>query len=173
MINVIKKTEQLTPFITDKCEENQICVSMDYNIPKTNYVVIKVDQYYNSLRLPNTPPSLDCLITVRCTDDDYIIYLVELKNIKSPKGFIVNNIYNKFKTTIEDFMEIKFKNIFHDPEFNIKKLHLYFVTDPYGKRRFTQGTTKMDSLLSRKPFQFQGKLFMLEHSLPNPMIKNC
>jgi hypothetical protein len=173
MIDELKKTKSLTPFITDKCEENQICVTMDNSIPKTNYVVIKVDDHYNSLRLKKTPPSVDCLITVKCRDNGYIIYLVELKNIKSPAGFKIDNVYNKFKTTIEDFMEILFRNIFHNPKYNVKRLHLYFVTDPYGKRRLRTGTTKMDSLLSRKPFKFQGKLYMLNHKLPNPMITNC
>lgn len=160
-------------YITDKCEENQICVSIDNSIPRTNYVVIKVDQHYNSLRLKNTPPSLDCLIAVKCRDNDYIIYLVELKNIKSQAGFKVDNIYQKFKTTIDDFMGSRFRNIFHNKKYNVKRLHLYFVTNPYRKRRLREGTTKMDSLLSRKPFEFQGKLYVLKHKLPNPMIKNC
>jgi hypothetical protein len=173
MIDEIKNSKALTLFITDKCEENQICVSIDNSIPKTNYVVIKVDQHYNSLRLKNTPPSLDCLIAVKCRDNDYIIYLVELKNIKSPAGFKVDNIYKKFKTTIDDFMGSRFKNIFQNHKYKIKWLYLYFVTDPYRGRRPRQGTTKMDSLLLKKPFLFQGKRYIISHKLPNPMITNC
>lgn len=178
MINKIKHTPALEPHITDQCEENQVCVSMDGDISNDNYLVLKVDNYYNSLNighLGKTPPSIDCLIPLRCADKQFIIYLVELKNIKSPGGFTVEEIYNKFKTTIENFMGKRFKNIFLSPRHQIKKLFLYFVTNPYGeteKRRRQEGS-KMDALLARKPFKFRGKRYQIQHKLPNPIIKNC
>lgn len=177
MINKILHSEELEPFISDTCEENNICVNMDESILKTHYTIIKVDRYYNSLHLGKTPPSVDCLIVLKCRDNDFAIYLVELKNIKSSKNFDIDHIYNKFKSTIENFMAHRFKNIFqNEKRYKIKILYLYFVTCPYGedeKSRRKGGTTKLDSLLARNPFKFQGKLYQIKHKIPNPIINRC
>ncbi len=171
MINKIKDTEALKPFITDECEENKIFVNMADDIPQNNYLVIKVDRYYNSLNLSDTPPSVDCLVLLKCADSSYVLYLVELKNIKRPRRFKIDNIRDKFKTTIDDFMSTRFKDIFHSEKLPIKDLRLYFVTNLYKTPR--KDTTKMDSLLSRLPFEFRGKIKQIEPELPNPLIKNC
>lgn len=171
MIDKIKNTASLKPFITNRCEEKRIFVSMAGDILPDNYLVIKVDSYYNSLNLSDTPPSVDCLIPLKCSDNSCVIYLVELKNIKSPRRFKLDNIYGKFKTTIEDFMGKRFKKIFYDERLSIKNLELYFVSKLYKSRRL-EGT-KMDSLLSRKPFEFRGKIYQISPELPNPLIKNC
>ena len=175
MINKIKYKKELEPFITDACEENKIFVSMAGDIPPNNYLVIKVDKYYNSLKLSHTPSSVDCLILLKCFDNDFVIYLIELKNIKSPKGFKVDNIFSKFETTIKNFMSKRFKDIFLNKRYTIKDLHLFFVTNPYRKsEKFRRKeSTRMDFLLSIKPFRFRGKKYQLEHKLPSPMIRNC
>jgi len=179
MINKIIHTKELELFISDTCEENNICVNMDESILKAHYTIIKVDRYYNSLHLGHlrkTPPSVDCLIALKCRDNEFVIYLVELKNIKSSKNFEIDNIYNKFKSTIENFMGSRFKKIFHNERYKIKFLHLYFVTRPYGedeKSRRKEGTTKLDSLVARKPFKFLGKRCQIKHKIPDPIIKRC
>ncbi|MCK5056826.1 MAG: hypothetical protein KAT34_09240 [Candidatus Aminicenantes bacterium] len=177
MINKTRYTEKLKPYITDKCEENKISVTMEMDIPAKNYLVIKVDNFYNELGLKNTPPSVDCLILLKCADNSFFICLIELKDIKSPGGFSVDNIYIKFKTTIENFMGSRFKNIFQNKRFIVKKLQIFFVTDPYGdknsKRSRKREGTKLDTLLSRTPFQFRGKRYLVKHKLPNPIIQKC
>ena len=87
MINQIKYTDSLKDYVTRQCEENKIFVSMADDILPDNYMVIKIDNYYNSLNLGNTPPSVDCLVVLKCHDNDFIIYLVELKNVRSPGSF--------------------------------------------------------------------------------------
>jgi hypothetical protein len=177
MIYKIKNTKALQPFITDRCEENKIAAEMDEEIRPENYLVLKVDDYYKLLHLADTPPSLDCLVPLKCSDNTFIIHLIELKKIKKPGGFSVDNIYKKFKTTIENFMTRRFKNIFHNEKYYaIKRLELYFVTSPYGndeKIRRKEGTTRMDALLARPPFRFMGKKYQIKHKLPNPIIKSC
>jgi hypothetical protein len=178
MINQIKYSKSLKPFITNKCEENEIFVSMAKDIPGTSFLVIKVDRYYNSLKighLHKTPPSVDCLVLLKCRDNTFIIYLVELKKVKSPAGFSVDNIYNKFKTTIENFMGSRFNNIFLNERYIVRRLQLYFVTSAYGEKRksWRKEGTKLDVLRSLKPFKFRGKRYQIVHKLPNPLIKNC
>jgi len=177
MIDKIKQHPELKPFIAGRCEENEIFVSMAKDIPPGNYVVLKVDRYYGSLKLKQTPPSIDCLVPVKCSNQGFIIYLVELKKIKSPKGFTVNNIYGKFKTVIEDFMTVRYAGIFLDRSYRIEDLRLYFVTNPYRYRQkvtsHRRESTRMDALLSRGPFKFRDRLYQLKHILPNPVIENC
>lgn len=171
MIDKIKNTEALKPFITHECEENKISVNMTDDIPQNNYLVIKVDKYYNSQRLSDTPPSVDCLVLLKCTDNRYVLYLVELKRFKKARGLKKDSIQGKFKTTIDDFMSTTFKDIFHSERFPIKDIHLYLVTNRYKKPH--RGTTRLDLLLDIKPFEFRGKLYQISHKLPNPLIKNC
>ncbi|HLP44370.1 MAG TPA: hypothetical protein VK469_00380 [Candidatus Kapabacteria bacterium] len=163
--------------IAKTCEENNLSATTADNIPDGSFVVIKVDKYYNFLNLGQTPPSIDCLIVLKCSDDSYIIYLIELKNIKKPSGFGVNNIYMKFKTTIEDFMTMRFKDIFLVPDYNIKNIHLYFVSNPYRLKDISHKRegTKMDKLLSYKPFQFRGiiRTIQIENKISSPTIKGC
>ena len=175
MINQIKYTNSLKNCIADRCEENEIFVSMADDIPQINYLVLKVDNYYNSLNLDKTPPSVDCLVTLKCRDSDFVVYLIELKNIKSPGGFKVENIYNKFKTTIDNFMGSRFRNIFHNDRYTIKYLQLYFVTAAYreSEKLWRKEGTKIDVLRSLKPFKFKGKRYQIKHKLPNPLINSC
>ncbi len=148
------------------------------NILDDNYVVVRMDKYYTSLNLGHlrqTPPSIDCLIVLKCSDGSFIIYLIELKNIKRPSGFEAPNIYMKFKTAIEDFMSVRFKDIFLDPGYRIKNIHLYFVSNPYRLKDISHKRegTKMDKLLSYKPFQFRGitRAIKIENKISSPTIE--
>lgn len=175
MINQIKYKKSLKDFISNECEENKYFVKMADDIPKDHYLVIKVDNYYNSLNLKKTPPSIDCLVPLKCRNNDYVIYLVELRNVKSSGGFGTKSIYNKFKTTVENFMGSRFRNIFYNERYSIRSLQLYFITAAYGKtgEKWRKEGTKVDMLRSMKPFKFQGKRYQLKHILPNPLIDKC
>lgn len=175
MINKIKYTKELQPFIKNECEENKIFVRIADDIPPSNYLVIKVDDYYNSLKRSDTPPSIDCLIPLKCSDNSFVVYLIELRNVKTPHGFDKKKISNKFKTVIDNFMSKRFKNIFLNERYKIKKLQLFFVTNPYRQKeeeRRKEGT-KMEYLLLLNSFRFRGKKYQISHKLPNPLIKNC
>jgi len=66
-----------------------ISVRFSEQLHEDKFIVLKIDSYYNSLGLPKPPPSVDCLIIVKCdTNICYDFYLVELKNIGSPKHLI-------------------------------------------------------------------------------------
>lgn len=175
MINQIKYDKPLKAFICYECEENRYAVEMAEDIGSDDFVVIKVDNYYNSLKLKKTPPSIDCLLPLKCCENVFIIYLIELRNVKSPEGFETRNIYDKFKTTIENFMGRRFRNIFLNERYVIRSLQLYFVTAAYGKTggNWRKEGTKLDVLRSMKPFKFRGKRYQIKHKLPNPLIGKC
>lgn len=181
MIEAIKSEESLQPFLTDECQENRCAAEIDETIEKEDIAIIKIDDYYNSLKLSKTPPSIDHLITVSREEGDFNLFLVELKDIKSPRYFKVDNIKKKFRTTIDDFMSIKYKVIFLNEVYKINKIRLYFVTDPYDwtnkdipkeKLEKVRKGTKLDLVMQVKPFRFRGKLYQIKHELPNPLITN-
>ncbi|OHD10700.1 MAG: hypothetical protein A2086_16770 [Spirochaetes bacterium GWD1_27_9] len=181
MIDLIKNEPELKDIIVSKCEDNNYCVSLDEQIDKDNIIILKIDNYYNSSKMHNPPASVDCLIMQKCCNETYNLYLVELRNIKYCSSIKKDNIIEKFNTTLDDFMSVRFKHIFLE---NIDKimLKLYFITDPLGvvEKNLTQEIiekkykdTKIGFLQSINPFKFGTKYFRIEHKLPNPIIQKC
>lgn len=107
MIEKIKKHPILAHYITDACCENDISVTFDDKLNADDYVIIKVDDYYNSLNIEKRPASVDCLIVRKCVDNGYGLTLVELKNIRTTQGFEIDNLKEKFDTTLNDFIKKK------------------------------------------------------------------
>ena len=181
MINQIKNDDILKTFTCITCEENGICATIDDQITEEEVAIVKVDGFYSSLKLKETPPSIDFLVSVDCTENSYVLYLIELKNINSPGGFNIKNVYGKFRTTIEDFMSVKFSYIYLNPKYSIKDLMLYFVSDPYRLNKVgiayedyqkdKKNALKVDNFLLQKPFLFNGKACLIKPILPNPLIR--
>lgn len=185
MLDEILSDEQLFAITRTSCNENEIFVEISNNISEDDFLVLKIDQYYNSLNIRTRHPSVDCLIIVRCQKNEgYDLYLVELKNIKRLKGFKTKNIEEKFKTALEDFMSDRFSHIFLNDNYRINKLRMYFISDPLGlkkkypnitaeqyRRRFSG--TKLDMLQSSRPVKFRNKITNIDPRLPNPMAKPC
>ena len=161
MINTIKSSE-LADYIEDTCCENGVCVGMD-NI--SDYVIIKVDKYYNSLKIEKRPPSIDCLIIYKCKDSkSYSATLVELKNTTK---FDLENLKKKFETTLSHFISDKFSNLL---ELDYKKIQLYYVSSKEIYKRDV--SLKLEALMNVK-FNYKDKKIMIKPQMPNPAIKNC
>jgi len=184
MFSKIEQNSELFSIITSYCDENNIEVCLSQGLDENSdekLLILKADAYYSTKNMKNPPPSVDCIILVKCDDcDGYDIHLVELRNIKSPSGFNKENIVSKFKTVLEDFLQNRFRDIF----LNEKYCHFncYFVTNPYNCHNMTQEEydkkihdegLKLDYFNSIKPFKFQGKLSLIQPKLPNPMISEC
>lgn len=168
MIKRIKSHEILSKFVEDTCCENDICVTFENGIPPDSYAIIKVDNYYNSLKLgKKTPASIDCLIIRKCVKTGYGLTLVELKKIETAKGFELENMRQKFKTTLYDFIKIRFKNPL---DINYSEIKLYFVSKQEIYKRDLG--LKMEVLINTK-FKFNDRNLMIRPELPNPTIKNC
>ena len=109
MIARIKSQPELQPYIKETCCENDVCVDFDPAIPESDYLVIKVDDFYNAtVPNPNTPKSPDCLIVQRCAAGHFQIHVVELKNVKSRSSLDSEVIREKFHTCLMDFMSNQF-----------------------------------------------------------------
>ncbi len=184
MINTIKSNNILCNYISDLCLENGVCATIDNNIPNSDYVIVKVDNYYNSLKLAFTPCGVDCPITLILSKSNnievYKHYLIELKNIRSASELYVENIYYKFYNTLNDFMDKKFSNIYNNKLYKIRDVKLLLITPCYRffknsaisdeeKKRKLEGT-RLEQILSVGTYEYHGRLLQIEYELPNPLI---
>lgn len=167
MINRIKSHQILAKFLEDKCCENQMSVVFDEKIQNNSFVIIKVDKYYNAQNMPKTPASIDCLIVQECINTGYGLTLIELKNIQNIKGFDIENIKEKFETTLNDFIKVRFKDIL---DRTYIKIDLFFVSKQEIYKRDLG--LKMDMLINLK-FKFNDRKLMIQPKMPIPAIKNC
>lgn len=179
MFDEIIQNDELYGLIKSECSENRIFVEFDEQLEKDDdkYIILKTDQYYNTIDFATPPPSVDCLIIVKCSSNQgYDFYLIELKNIKSKSGFDIENIRKKFETVIEDFLKTRFSDIFLNNSYNVNNLYLFFVSDPYKLGNITQKEydikiktrgLKLKTFQLIKPFKFKGKRAEIKPSLPH------
>ncbi len=167
MIRKIKTHSVLSNFVEDTCSENGICVTFDEGIAPDSYVIIKVDKYYNSLKVAKRPASIDCLIVRECVRSGFGLTLVELKNIGCSRGFDANNVKEKFETTLYDFIKKKFR----DPlDIQYSEIKLFFVSKQEIYKR--DMGLKMEFLINTR-FKFNGCTLMINPIMPDPTIKKC
>ena len=188
MIQQINQTDGLKKYITHEIEDAGLAVAVDSKLNLDEYIGIKVDDYYMGLHLRGeTPKAVGFIVTVDCQCDAYCLYILELKNVKSPKGYTTKDIIEKFETAIDRFIKEDFKEIFLNDKYKYKEIKLYLVTSAYGKalgqknyqsyiellRKINQkDTLTNDWTLSNKLFKFQKRILRIEREIPpNPVIK--
>ena len=167
MISKIKAHEKLQAFLVSECCENNVSVIFDPNVSSAGYVIIKVDDFYNSLGLEKTPPSLDCMIIRKCLVSGFGLTLVELKEISSAGSFKIDNLKAKFETCLDDFIQKRFKDLL-DKDY--KSIKLYFVSNIEIYKRDIG--LKLEVLINIR-FDYQGRKLMIEPRMPHPTITNC
>ncbi|MBL7767493.1 MAG: hypothetical protein JNK20_00885 [Flavipsychrobacter sp.] len=167
MINRIKSHPVLKNFIEETCCENGICVTFDDDTSKDDYLILKVDKYYASLKLEKTPPSVDCVIIRKCKNGGYGLTIVELKNISTSRGFDLDNLKDKFETTISDFIGNKFRSLLY---VDYKDVKLFFVT---VKNLYKQDLgLKYETLINIR-FSYNKRKLLIQPYMPTPTIKSC
>jgi len=171
LLNDLRADASLAPHIHQTCCENDVCVDFDPAIPPTDYLVIKVDDFYNAtIPNPDTPKSPDCLIVQRCSAGHFHVHVVELKNVKSKNYLNSEAIWDKFHTCLTDFMSNRFRIHFYNENHDFK-LRLYLVA---GRVKDTYAMNfKFDFLLSMRPLQFANKPVGIQGENPNPLIRPC
>ena len=116
-----------------------------------------------------------------------MMYLLELKNVKSPQFLNIRDIQEKFDVTIRDFLSDRFADIFMNDRYKYKHIFLYLVSDAYrisGRystyeeyKKVQEKINKRDSLkvdlnLGSKLYRFRGKILTISYDIPpNPIIR--
>jgi len=176
MINKIKQHFFLQQFIDTECCENDVEATISKNISTEDYVILDMDAYYKALKNKKIPPSVDCLILIRCSDGKYKLFLVELKDLETDKYLKKSNLIGKYNTTINDFLETYSSTFSFNG--NLKDFKLLLVTNPYNwsdncKMNERLKSTKLNFLNTMPPFRYNGFIKKIELELPNPIIQNC
>jgi hypothetical protein len=178
---MIRSKEDLVPYFTTNLLENDVGIIVSPNMPGDSFIVIDIDKYYHSGIATPIPAIADLLLTAQSVSqkNQYHIYIIEMKNIKSSQGFSVKNIYEKFITVVEDFMKERYADIFLNESFMVDKFKLLFVTDAYHlkKRGWTEKqirnflmSTKIEVLQTLPPFIYRNFKAYIDYELPNPLI---
>ena len=187
MIQQIKSCRQLIPYLKEIIEDEGIGVGISEQLGWDHIAIIKVDEYYHGLHLANIPKAIDHLVVVDCECSSYVMYLLELKNVKSPQFLNIREIQEKFEITIKDFLSKRFADIFLNDRYKYKHIFLYLVSDAYrisGRygtyeeyRKAQEKINKRDSLkvdlnLGSKLYRFRGKILSISYDIPpNPLIR--
>lgn len=187
MVQQINNCRELIPYLKDIIEDEGITVGISENIGCGNIAIVKVDEYYSGLHIATPPKAIDFLVVVDCECASFVMYLLELKNVNSPKFLKMKDIHEKFGNTIDDFLSMRFAGIFLNDRYKYKNIFLYLVSDAYGLsgkynnfneyRDIMDKTSKRDSLkteisLGTKLFRFRGKILRISFDIPpNPIIQ--
>jgi len=182
MLDKIMAKNQLAKFLTNHLQENGVGVIIHEAMPQESYVAIDIDKYYHNIGLEIIPAIADILLIAQrlSQKEQHHIYIVEMKNIKSPHGFSVKNIYEKFNTAIENFMKTKYKDIFMDENYKVERFRLFFVSDAYRLKKRGMNDEQIRSFLletkimafsSMRPFQYRNFKATIEYQLPNPLLE--
>jgi hypothetical protein len=174
LIKRIQEDPILNEFLCDDCEENGVGINVSEEMKREDFIIIKVDEYYKvHEKSNNRPKSPDCLIIQHCGGDKFVLYLIELKDIKSLKTEKLSDIRDKFQSCFSDFMSDRFREYFYDISYDFS-IKLLFISNPSESKKDNKGKpTRMDNLLSQRPCKFANRPYLLEHELPNPTIKPC
>ncbi|KAB2915929.1 MAG: hypothetical protein F9K23_09350 [Bacteroidetes bacterium] len=166
MLNKIETDPELSKIIVCECCENGVCVTIDKKIDRNDYIILKPDNYYNTKNFAVPPPSADCIIIRKCKDNGWGLTIAELKNIQTSSNFELENLTEKFKTCLNDFIQNRFKIL----NIEYKDIKLYFVSNIEIYKRDIG--PKVDMLINTR-FKYREKQYMITPYMPNPMIKNC
>lgn len=178
MIATILNNEELSTFLKDHVQENNASVTLDEDfylqdgtLNRELLINIAVDEYYNSLNMGITPPSIDNLLVIDRGNKKFSLYLIELKDVKRLRTLCSKNIKAKFETTIDDFMSDRFKKEFHKEGIKITDLNIWLVCNKFnfmGKEISDEDYEKkirnslIEKLLLIPPFRFRGKVSAIQ-----------
>ena len=110
MIQMITGDKRLQKYLHHDIEDAGIAIGVDSKLQKTEYIGIKVDDYYAGLHLATPPKAVDFIVTVDCECSWYTLYILELKGVKNTVS--TKDLQEKFDTTINRFMAAELKDIF-------------------------------------------------------------
>lgn len=167
LIDDVRKNSQISPFLEQTCCENNIEVSVSKDVNNDSICIIKVDNYYRSLSLGKTPPSVDCLILQHCTLQNFYFHVIELKGADKSPRLDIENVIEKFRTTITDFISVRF----YEPigKYDSVKLKLILVS----KVANTGSDTMLRKILRENSFSYKGLKSIIDLKYSTYTIENC
>lgn len=175
LIDKINADERLYGHTRLTCDENNICIEICPELLHNGFLsdriaIVKPDSFYNAQHVSHKPPSVDCIVIVRCSNDKYDVYLIELRHAGTKNRRLkAKTIQKKFIYTVKDFILSQFVEIFSCLSGRINRLNLWIVTDAMNSLRITEHEYKkkivgtvLDQYNNLKPIQLFGIMSHIE-----------
>jgi hypothetical protein len=172
LVQKIFDEPKLQAYLCATCEENEVGILFDERVAPSEYIILKIDNYFNENVHPN-PAGNDCLIIQHCADAKYKIYLIELKNIYSLRDHSPLQIRSKFQNCFDIFMSDHFRDYFYDLAYEYEIRLLFVVNESRVISDKKQKNTRFDSLLALRPCRFADKLYNIMPQKPYPVLDDC
>ncbi|ELK8484555.1 hypothetical protein RV034_000687 [Vibrio parahaemolyticus] len=171
--------------IVNKIEENSASVDIDVEyfsgdeIDLEKMLNLAVDDYYKALKLGNTPKAIDNLVLINRGNNKFSIYLIELKDVNKLRRLCVDDIKEKYQTTINDFMINRYGESFNNDAYKLIDFNIWLVCNKF---RFLDSdissedyekkieNTFIERLLMIKPFKYKNKLSQITPMYPRAQI---
>lgn len=190
MFEAIYADPDLFAITRQHCRENDVGAAVSEELLNEHgdllhdrVLVLKLDALYSSKNMHNPPPAPDYLIIVKCGDDSYEGYIIELRDTSQMGAVRSKQILPKFRTAVDDFLSTRYRHIFfNDDDIVFKSLKLYLVTDPLRLR--SKGLsdaeyksrirgTVLDAYASLAPVVVGRRAYLIEPMLPDPAVRPC
>lgn len=190
MFDQIYADPELFAIVRQHCRENDVGATVASalldeggDLDHERIIVLKLDSLYSSQNMHNPPPAPDYLVIVKCCDDSFEGYIIELRDTTQTGAVRASAILPKFRTAIDDFLARRYRHLFfRGEEIIFRKLKLYLVTDPLGVRAKglseqeyksrIRGTT-LDAYAALQPVMVGNRALLIEPVLPDPSIEPC
>ena len=181
MISSIKNNKKLKEYCVETIADAGVEVMLDQSLTPDDYVAVKPDDYYNELKMTDTPKMVDFIVAVDCVSSNYVLYVLELKG-----GAYSNpEVQEKFANAINIFMEKDFCEIYCADCYKFKSIYLYLISNRplaalkcgsyeeyvriYNKIK-TRDTLSKDLFLSDRIFRFRGKILRINREIPSGLV---
>lgn len=167
LIQDVRNNLLISPFLEQTCCENNVEVSVSIEVKSESICIIKVDKYYRALNLGRTPPSVDCLILQQCRQQNFSFHIIELKSADKSPRLDIDNVIEKFRTTITDFISVRF----YEPigKYDSVKLKLVLVS----KVANTGSDTMLRKILRENSFSYKGLKSIIDLKYSSYKIESC
>jgi len=185
MIYTIRTDGSLCPLLQTVVQDVGITVNFNPRVDIVNDVaILKIDDYYNNLRQPDTPKSIDNIVVIDCRCKCYVMYLFELKSTRTSGKVKVSDIHEKFDTAIYDFISTRFSSIFLSNAYKYKRIFLYtimkstsmsnypdYATFIKAQNRSRNLTYDKEMSMASKLYKIKGHICMIKFEIPpNPIM---
>lgn len=141
--------------------------------------IVQPDRFYNTRDFATPPKSVDNVVIVKDDEDNFYLYVIELKSTSNTRNIDRKELAEKFDTTFSDFLIERFGEIFQEAS-PLVSLHAWVVCDPMRlansgmsiedyERKIKSSVIDFEVLM--KPVRFRDKIAMIKAMLPPPVIE--
>ncbi len=141
--------------------------------------IVQPDRFYNTKDFATPPKSVDNVVVVKDDEDNFYLYVIELKSTCKTKRINRQELAEKFDTTFKDFLIERFGDVFNGA-MPLMSLHAWVVCDPMRLANSNMSieeyekkikSSVIDFEVLMKPVRFKDRIALIRAMLPPPLIE--